>query len=63
MSQSKVTRRSLLRGAVALGGSGLILGTAAGEVLAVSSTLASNNTRVPYANPFRRPPVLMPGGG
>jgi spore coat protein A, manganese oxidase len=60
MSRDQVSRRSVLKGALALGGSGLILQTAAGEVIAASSKLAPKNTPVPYQNPFRRPPVLLP---
>jgi spore coat protein A len=57
---SNVTRRNLLRGGLALGGSGFILAVAGGEVAAVSSKLAAKNTPVPFVNLFRRPPVLMP---
>jgi spore coat protein A len=60
MSQSDLSRRNFLRGALVLGGSGLILGSAGGEVIAASSKLSSKNTPVPYQNLFRRPPVLMP---
>jgi spore coat protein A len=60
MSTSGFNRRTLLRGAVAVGGSGLVVATTGGEVLAVQSTLAARNTPVPYANVFRRPPVLLP---
>jgi spore coat protein A len=60
MSGSNVTRRNLLRGGLALGGSGLILAATGGEVAAVSSKLAAKNTPVPFTNLFRRPPVLMP---
>jgi FtsP/CotA-like multicopper oxidase with cupredoxin domain len=60
MSQGDLSRRNFLRGALVLGGSGLILGAGGGEVIAASSKLASKNTPVPYANLFRRPPVLMP---
>jgi spore coat protein A len=60
MPQSNVTRRNLLKGGLALGGSGLILATGAGEVSAVSSKLAAKNMPVPFRNMFRRPPVLMP---
>lgn len=60
MSHGDVSRRNFLRGALVLGGSGLILGSAGGEVIAASSKLSSKNTPVPYTNMFRRPPVLMP---
>src|SRR3954470_11253879 len=60
MSHGDMSRRNFLRGALVLGGSGLILGSAGGEVIAASSKLSSKNTPVPYANMFRRPPVLMP---
>jgi FtsP/CotA-like multicopper oxidase with cupredoxin domain len=55
-----VSRRNLLKGGLALGGSGLIVAAAGGEVSAVSSKLAAKNKPVPYTNLFRRPPVLMP---
>jgi FtsP/CotA-like multicopper oxidase with cupredoxin domain len=45
---------------MALGGSGLIVAAGGAEVLAVSSKLAARNRPVPYANLFRRPPVLLP---
>jgi hypothetical protein len=60
MSQGSLSRRSLLRGALALGGSGFVLAATGGEVIAASSKLASKNTPVPFTNLFRRPPVLMP---
>lgn len=60
MSGSRLSRRNLLRGAVALGGSGLVVAAGGGEVIAAASKLASKNMPVPYANPFRRPPVLLP---
>jgi len=60
MENGKVSRRNLLRGAMALGGGGLIVATAGGEVIAASSKLAAKNTPTPYTNMFRRPPVLMP---
>lgn len=60
MSGSSMSRRNLLKGAVALGGSGLVIVGGGGEVQAVSSKLAAKNKPVPYTNPFRRPPVLLP---
>jgi FtsP/CotA-like multicopper oxidase with cupredoxin domain len=60
MSERNVSRRDVLRGAAALGASGLLLGATGGEVRAVSSSLAPNNTPVPFTNLFRRPPVLKP---
>src|ERR1700712_57914 len=60
MSHGSLSRRSLLTGALALGGSGFILAATGGEVVAASSKLAAKNTPVPYTNLFRRPPVLMP---
>ena len=60
MSQGDMSRRNFLRGALVLGGSGLILASASGEVIAASSKLSPKNTPVPYTNAFRRPPVLMP---
>src|SRR5215475_1780863 len=60
MTQGNVSRRNLLRGALALGGGGLLVATAGGEVFAKSSSLAAKNTPTPYTNMFRRPPVLMP---
>ena len=60
MSHGNLSRRNLMRGALAIGGSGIILAATGGEVVAASSKLASANMPVPYANPFRRPPVLMP---
>jgi spore coat protein A len=60
MSQGNLSRRGLLRGALAVGGSGFVLAATGGEVIAASSKLASKNTPVPFANLFRRPPVLMP---
>jgi len=60
MSDRNISRRNLLKGAAALGGAGLVVATAGGEVLAKSSRLASRNTPTPYTNMFRRPPVLMP---
>lgn len=60
MSQGNLSRRNLLRGALALGGSGFVLAATGGEVIAASSQLASKNTPVPFTNLFRRPPVLMP---
>lgn len=55
-----VSRRRLLRGAAALGGSGLILGVGGGAVTAASSRLAPANTPTPFTSLFRRPPVLLP---
>jgi spore coat protein A len=60
MSQGDLSRRNFIRGALVLGGSGLIIGAGGGEVIAASSKLAAKNTPIPYANLFRRPPVLMP---
>jgi spore coat protein A, manganese oxidase len=60
MTRGNVSRRNLLRGALALGGGGLIVAAAGGEVVAASSKLAAKNTPTPYTNMFRRPPVLMP---
>src|SRR5689334_11632584 len=56
----RVSRRDLLRGALAVGGGGLIVAAGGGEVLAASSRLASKNTPTPYTTMFRRPPVLLP---
>ncbi|MEV6492422.1 multicopper oxidase domain-containing protein [Actinoplanes sp. NPDC051633] len=60
MSDRNVSRRSLLKGAAALGGAGLVVATAGGEVLAKSSRLATKNTPTPFTTMFRRPPVLVP---
>jgi spore coat protein A len=60
MARGSLNRRDLLKGALALGGGGLIVMTAGGEVVASSSRLASKNMPTPYTNMFRRPPVLMP---
>lgn len=60
MSGFRASRRSLLKGALAVGGSGLIVAATGGEVLAVSSKLAAKNTPVPFTNLFKRPPVLLP---
>ncbi|MEU7903567.1 multicopper oxidase domain-containing protein [Actinoplanes sp. NPDC049118] len=60
MTDGMVTRRGLLKGALAIGGGGLIVAGAGGEVVAASSSLAAKNTPTPYTNMFRRPPVLMP---
>jgi len=60
MARGNVSRRNLLKGALAIGGGGLIVATAGGEVMAASSKLSSKNTPTPYTNMFRRPPVLMP---
>ncbi|HEY7273055.1 MAG TPA: multicopper oxidase domain-containing protein [Actinoplanes sp.] len=60
MSQGNLSRRNLLRGALALGGAGFVVAATSGEVIAASSKLASKNTPVPFTNLFRRPPVLMP---
>jgi spore coat protein A len=60
-----VSRRDVLRigavgaGAVALGGVDLGVGLAT-DGPPVVSRLAPANTPVPYARPFRRPPVLLP---
>jgi FtsP/CotA-like multicopper oxidase with cupredoxin domain len=57
----RLSRRNLLRGAMAVGGGGLIAVAGGREVLASTpSRLASKNTPTPYANLFRRPPVLLP---
>ncbi|NMO52663.1 multicopper oxidase domain-containing protein [Actinoplanes sp. TBRC 11911] len=60
MTHANMSRRNLLRGALALGGGGLLVATAGGEVFAKSSGTSSKNTPTPYTNMFRRPPVLMP---
>ncbi|MDT4992476.1 MAG: hypothetical protein QOH97_2368 [Actinoplanes sp.] len=60
MTRANLSRRNLLRGALAIGGGGLIVAAAGGEVIAASSKLAARNTPTPYTNMFRRPPVLMP---
>ncbi|MEV6596133.1 multicopper oxidase domain-containing protein [Actinoplanes sp. NPDC051346] len=60
MSHGNLSRRGLLKGALAVGGGGLIVATAGGEVVAKSSKLAAKNTPTPFTNMFRRPPVLMP---
>jgi len=60
MASGSLSRRDLLRGALAIGGGGLIVAAGGGEVLAASSKLAAKNTPVPFTNMFRRPPVLMP---
>jgi FtsP/CotA-like multicopper oxidase with cupredoxin domain len=60
MARGTLSRRGLLKGALALGGGGLIVAAAGGEVLAASSKLAAKNTPTPFTNMFRRPPVLMP---
>ncbi len=60
MARGNLSRRGLLKGALALGGGGLIVAAAGGEVLAASSKLAAKNTPTPFTNMFRRPPVLMP---
>jgi spore coat protein A len=60
MSRENLSRRGLLKGALAIGGGGLIVATAGGEVMAASSKLAAKNMPTPYTAMFRRPPVLMP---
>ncbi|MEV6636385.1 multicopper oxidase domain-containing protein [Actinoplanes sp. NPDC051470] len=60
MSDRNLSRRDVLKGAAAVGGAGLVVAAAGGEVLAASSKLASKNTPQPYTSMFRRPPVLMP---
>ncbi|GAA2534802.1 multicopper oxidase family protein [Winogradskya humida] len=60
MTSTNMSRRNLLRGALALGGGGLLVAAAGGEVMAASSKLAAKNTPTPYTALFRRPPVLMP---
>ncbi|GLW28954.1 multicopper oxidase family protein [Actinoplanes regularis] len=62
MAHESLSRRDLLKGALALGGGGLLVATAGGEVFASasSSQLSSKNMPTPYTNMFRRPPVLMP---
>jgi spore coat protein A len=60
MTDGMLTRRGLLKGALAVGGGGLIVAGTGGEVVAASSSLAAKNTPMPYTNLFRRPPVLMP---
>jgi FtsP/CotA-like multicopper oxidase with cupredoxin domain len=60
MADGNLSRRNLLKGALALGGSGLAVAAAGGEVVAKSSGLSSRNMPVPYTNLFRRPPVLLP---
>ncbi|WIM95540.1 multicopper oxidase domain-containing protein [Actinoplanes oblitus] len=60
MARGSLSRRDLLKGALAVGGGGLIVMTAGGEVVASSSKLAAKNMPTPYTNLFRRPPVLLP---
>jgi FtsP/CotA-like multicopper oxidase with cupredoxin domain len=60
MANGSLSRRDLLRGALAIGGGGLIVATGGGAVMAASSKLAPKNTPTPYTNLFRRPPVLTP---
>jgi spore coat protein A, manganese oxidase len=60
MSDGNLSRRNVLRGALAVGGAGLVVSAAGGEVYAASSKLAAKNMPVPYTMMFRRPPVLMP---
>ncbi|MEV6298538.1 multicopper oxidase domain-containing protein [Actinoplanes sp. NPDC051861] len=60
MSRGSLSRRDLLKGAMALGGGGLIVAAAGGAVVAKSSKLSTKNTPTPYTNMFRRPPVLTP---
>ena len=60
MANGNLSRRNLLKGALAVGGSGLIVAAPAVRCMAKSSGLAAKNTPTPYTNLFRRPPVLMP---
>lgn len=60
MAHGNLSRRGLLKGALAVGGGALIVTGANGEVLAKSSGLSSKNTPTLYTNLFRRPPVLNP---
>ena len=60
MSSGNLSRRNLLKGALAIGGGGLVIAAVGGEVMAASSKLAAKNMPVPYTALFRRPPVLMP---
>ena len=60
MSNGNLSRRNVLKGALALGGSGLVIAAAGGEVLAASSRLSGRSMPTPYTTMFRRPPVLMP---
>lgn len=60
MTRGNMSRRGLLKGALAVGGGGLIVAAAGGQVVAKSSRLASRNMPTPYTTMFRRPPVLMP---
>src|SRR4051794_1696872 len=60
MSEGNLSRRGMLKGALAVGGGGLIVAAAGGQVVAKSSKLASKNAPTPYTTMFRRPPVLMP---
>ncbi|GIE27421.1 spore coat protein A [Actinoplanes italicus] len=60
MSRGSLSRRGLLKGALALGGGGIVLAAGGGAVIAKSSGLARKNTPTPYTSMFRRPPVLMP---
>jgi spore coat protein A len=60
MAGGATSRRNLLKGALAIGGGGLIVATAGGEVMAASSKLSSKNMPTPYTSIFRRPPVLLP---
>ncbi|WP_433297186.1 multicopper oxidase family protein [Actinoplanes sp. CA-030573] len=60
MTSGSLSRRDLLRGALAVGGGGLIVAAGGGAVMAASSRLSSKNMPTPYGAMFRRPPVLMP---
>ncbi|HEY0000777.1 MAG TPA: multicopper oxidase domain-containing protein [Actinoplanes sp.] len=60
MAGGRIGRRNLLKGALAIGGGGLIVATAGGEVMAKSSGLSSKNMPTPYTSMFRRPPILKP---
>jgi spore coat protein A, manganese oxidase len=60
MANGNVSRRNVLKGALAIGGSGLVVAGANGVVHAKSSGLASKNMPALYTNLFRRPPVLNP---
>ena len=60
MTRGYLSRRNLIKGALAIGGGGLIVAAGGGEVVAASSKLAAKNTPTPYTNMFRRPPVLLP---
>ena len=60
MTPGNLSRRGLLKGALALGGGGLIVAATGRDVVAASSALPAKNTPTPYTTMFRRPPVLMP---